>query len=114
MSIDNSQPFKYKETLVGKTENPVNNTDSSVKNKKIVSPLKYVNNFWRSLEMPLINREMHLESNSIKDCILSSDGDSAKFKILDANLHVPVVTLSTKDNVSLTKQLSDWFKRSVY
>ena len=57
---------------------------------------------------------MHLESNSIKDCILSSDGDSAKFKILDANLHVPVVTLSTKDNVSLTKQLSDWFKRSVY
>ena len=53
--------------------------------------------------MPLINREMHLESNWIKDCILSSDGDSAKFKILDANLHVPVVTLSTKDNVSLTK-----------
>ena len=32
----------------------------------------------------------------------------------DAKLHVPVVTLSTKDKVNLTKQLSDGFKRSVY
>ena len=32
---------------------------------------------------------------------------------MDAKLHVPVVTLSTKYNANLTKQLSDWFKRSV-
>ena len=40
--------------------------------------------------------------------------NSAKFKIIDAKLHVPIVTLSTKDSVNLTKQLSDGFKRSVY
>ena len=41
-------------------------------------------------------------------------GSSAKFKIIDAKLHVPIVTLSTKDNVNLTKHLSDRFKGSVY
>ena len=33
---------------------------------------------------------------------------------MDAELHVPIVTLSTKENVNLTKQLSHGFKRSVY
>ena len=33
---------------------------------------------------------------------------------MDAKLHAPIVTLSTKDNVNLTKQLNDGFKRSVY
>ena len=44
----------------------------------------------------------------------SSAEDSAKFKIMDAKLNVPIVTLSTTNNVNLTKQLSDGFKRSVY
>ena len=92
----------------------VNNTNSSVKIKKIVVPLKYLSNFWRSLEMLLINCEIHLELNCIEECILSRDGDSAKFKIMDAKLHVPLVTLSTEDNVNLTKQLNNGFKRSVY
>ena len=35
-------------------------------------------------------------------------------KVIDAKLHAPIVTLSTKDNVNLTKQLADGFKRSVY
>ena len=35
--------------------------------------------------------------------ILSSAGDSQKFKIIDARLHVPIVTLPTKNNVDLTK-----------
>ena len=63
--------------------------------------------------MPLINCKIHFELNWIEDCILSSDRDFAKFKIMDAKLHVPVVTLSTKDNVNLTKQLDDGFIRSV-
>ena len=33
---------------------------------------------------------------------------------MDAKLHVLIVTLSTKDNVNLTKQITDGFKRSVY
>ena len=39
---------------------------------------------------------------------------AATFKITDAKLYLPVVTLSTEDNVKLTKQLNDGFKRSVY
>ena len=64
--------------------------------------------------MPLINCKIHLELNSIEDCILSSAGNLANFKITDAQLHVPIVTLSTKDNVNLTKQLNHGFKRSAY
>ena len=64
--------------------------------------------------MLLINCKIHLELNWIENCIFSSTGDSAKFKITDAKLHVHIVILSTKDNVNLTKQLSNGFKRSVY
>ena len=70
-------------------------------------------NFWRSLEMPLINCKVHLELNWIEDCVLSSAGDSAKFEITDAKLHFPIVTLSTTDSVNLTKQLNKGFKWSV-
>ena len=114
LTIDNSQSFKYKAALLGKTANAVNNTNSSVKDAKIVVPLKYLSNFWRSLEMPLINCKVHLELNWIEDCILSSAGNSTKFEITDAKLHVPIVTLSTKDSANLTKQLNEGFKRSAY
>ena len=114
LSIHNSKSFKYKAALVGKTADAVNNTNNSLKNTAIVVPLKYLNNIWRSLEMPLTNWKIYLESNWIEDCTLSSTADSAKCKITDAKLHVPIVTLSTKDNVNLTKQLSDGFKRSFY
>ena len=107
LAIDKFHSFKYKAALVGKAANVVNNTKSSIKNTKIVLPLKYLSNFWRSLEMLLINCKIHLGLNWIEDCTLSSAGHYAKFKITDAKLHVPIVTLSTKDNVNLTKQLSD-------
>ena len=64
--------------------------------------------------MPLINCKFHLELNCIEDCTLSSAGNSGNFKITDAKLHVPVVTLSTRDNVNLTKHLSKASRRSVY
>ena len=97
LSVDNSWSFKYKSALVGKMADAVNNTNSSEKNTKIVVPLKYLSNFW-SLEMPLISKIYH-ELNWIEDCILSSDRkiENEKFKIMDAKLHFPIVTLSTKD-----------------
>ena len=113
LTIDNSQSFKYKAALVGKTANH-NDGKSSVKDAKIVVPLKYLSNFWRSLEMPLINCKVYLELNWIENCILSSSRDSAKFSITDPKLHVPIVTLSTKDSANLTKLLNEEFKRSVY
>ena len=103
LTIDNSQSFKYKAALLGKAADAVNNTNSSVKEAKIVLPLKYLSNLLRSLEMPLINCKVFLEINWIEDCILSSAGNTAKFEITDAKLHVPIVTLSTKDSANLAK-----------
>ena len=108
MTVNNSQSFKYKAALVGKTANH-NDGKSSV-----VVPLTYLSNFQRSFEMPLINCKVHLELNLIEDCIFSSAEDSAKLEITDAKLHVSIVTSFTKDSVKLTKLLSEIFKRSVY
>ena len=108
LTIDNYQSSKYKAALVRRTANH-NYEKSSVKDTKIVFPLKYLSNFWRSLEMPLINYKVHLELYWIEYCILSSAGNSAKFEITDAKLHIPIVTLSTKASVNLTKQLSKGF-----
>ena len=54
-------------------------------------------------------------------CVLSDDagtvanaGTAATIKTTDAKLYVPVVTLLTEDNVKLSKQSNDGFKRSVY
>ena len=54
LTIDNSQSFKHKAALLGKTANH-NNGNSFVKDTKIVVPLKFLSNLWRSLEKPLIN-----------------------------------------------------------
>ena len=64
--------------------------------------------------MPLIHWKIHLELNSIEDCIWSNAGNCAKFEITNAKLHVPIVTLSATDNPNLKKQLSNGFKRSFH
>ena len=63
---DNNAPsFKYKSDIIGNTEN--NGTKNGV---KIAGPLNYLSNFWRSLEMPLINCKVKLSLNWIEDCVL--------------------------------------------
>ena len=93
--------------------------DNNVNNVKLVVPLKYVSSFFRSLEMPLANCRIDLELTWHKDCIISSvnaaAGQVVSFMITNTELYVPVVvSLSTKDNNNLTKQLNDGFKRSIY
>ena len=61
----------------------------------------------------IISCKVHLELNWTEDCILSSARNSSKLEITDAKLHVPIVTLSTKDSANLAKQLNEGFKRSV-
>ena len=63
--------------------------------------------------MPLINRKIHLVLNRTKNCVISSIAGATTFKIKSKKLYVPVVTLSTKYNVNLTKQLNEGFKRPV-
>ena len=77
-------------------------------------PLKYLSNFWRSLEIPLINCKVELSLSWIENCILTSLAGNSTFTITDAKLYVPVVTLSIEDNAKLTKLLNEGFKRSVY
>ena len=60
LAINNSESLEYKAALLGKTADAVNNTNSSVKEAKIVVPLKYLSNFRRSIEMPLINCKVTL------------------------------------------------------
>ena len=102
LTINNSQSFKYKTVLLGKTADAAADTNSSVKEAKIVVPLKYLSNFWTSLEMPSINSKVYLGINWFEDCILSSAEDSAKYAIADAKLHVAIVTLSTKGSANLS------------
>ena len=76
-------------------------------------PLNYLSNFWRSLEMPLINCEVSLNLTWSPNCLITNSTGQGKFKIINTNLHVPVVTLSTKDNEKLLEQLKSDFKRVI-
>ena len=79
-----------------------------------------------SLEMPLINGKVELSLTWIENYVLCSGenidsagavvnvGTAATFKITDAKIYVPVVTLSTENNVKLSKVLSEGFKRPIY
>ena len=62
VALDNSISYKYKASLLGKATD-ADGDDRSLKNTKIAVPLKYLSNFFRSLEMPLINCKIHLEFN---------------------------------------------------
>ena len=61
VSVDNSSSFKYKSSFTGESSAVAGNR--IFKNVKIAAPLKYFSNFWRSLEMLLINCKIHLELN---------------------------------------------------
>ena len=102
--------FKYKSSFFKTLEDDNNGI---FKNVKIAVSLKYLSNFWRSLEMPLINCKIHFELNWSKDCIMSTT-DEATFRITNTKLYVPIVTLSSKDNAKLVKLLEDGFNRPVY
>ena len=79
-------------------------------------PLKYLSNFWRTLEMPLINCEVELILTWSADCVIIQTNvanQAPTFTITDTNLYVPVVTLSTQDNAKLLPQLKSDFKRTI-
>ena len=79
-------------------------------------PLKYLSNFWRTLEMPLINCEVSLILTWSSTCVLAAVGDAnqaATFAITNTKLYVPVVTLSTQENTKFLQQLKSGFKRVI-
>ena len=108
VSNDNAPSFKYNANLIGNTGN-----DGIKNGVKIAVPLKYLSNFWRSLEMPLINCKVELSLKWYEKCLLTA-ATTATFTTTDAKLYVPIVTLSIEDNSKLTKLLNEGFKRPIY
>ena len=105
-SIKDSKSFDYKPSIRGKLES--NNVEKD--DVKIVMALKYLSNFWRTLDIPLINCEVPWTLTWSKNCLLTSkatrDHDpnadlavdeinnptNATFKITECKLYVEVVT----------------------
>ena len=80
-NLTDSESFKYKVKITGKTPN-----DGNTKDVEIIVPLKYLSNFWRTLEMPLINCEVNLELTWSKDCVITNSTGKEKFQITETNL----------------------------
>ena len=82
-------------------------------------PLKYLSNFWRTLERSLINCEINLEIkldlNWSKNRVIVANNanQDTTFSITDTKFYVPVVTLSIEDNIKLLEQIKSGFKRKI-
>ena len=90
--------------------------DDGTKNVEIMVPLKYLSNFWRTLEMSLINCEVNRVLTWSANCVIIASNvanQNATFSVTDTKLYVPVVTLSTQDNAKLLQQLKSGFKRVI-
>ena len=127
-SILNSESFDYKENFM---ENGVTQNNLTKNDAKVVVPLKHLSNFWRHLDIPLINCEVELILTSFKNCVLIDKStresnyavdpnfyeidnpENATFKITDTKLYVPVVTLSKENDIKLLEQLKSGFKRTI-
>ena len=112
-------------------ENGVTHNNLTKNDVKVVVPLKHLSNFWRSLNIPLINCEVELILTWFKNCVLIGkttreanyaanlyvyeidNPENAIFEITDTKLYVPVVTLSKEGDIKLLEQLKSGFKRTI-
>ena len=148
IKVFNSNSFKYKNKIIGNTYNidtTIPNPDpaTAAANPRVVNPnydankegaktielaipLKYLDNFWKALNIPLISCEVSLELKWNKNCIITSlerrqvgarprnnEPTGATFAIDDCKLYVPVVTLSKDDEIKLLTNLKSGFKREI-
>ena len=121
--------FKYKTKIIGSTPQNVSRL-----NAEVVVPLKYLCNFWRSLNLPLISCEIEFDLRWERNCIiteisrifravdpntdpvvyeLKSQTTTATFQINNAKLNVPVVTLSVNNNIKFLENMKQGFKRTI-
>ena len=123
-----SKSFEYKTKLIGSMPN-----NSDILDAEVVVPLKYYSNFWRSLDLQLINCKTELDLRWEKNCIISEISRTfrairntdpveyevviattgAAFQINNAKLYVPVVTLSINDNMKFLENKKQGFKRTI-
>ena len=132
IKVVNSNTFKYKNKITGNTYNVDAGAQGYDVNKngtqevELAIPLKYLGNFWRALNIPLISCEVSLELKWDKNCIITSleqrdigggNRDNAPtgatLAINDCKLYVPAVTLSKDDEIKLLTNLKSGFKREI-
>ena len=121
-NVVNSNAFEYKNETIGNTNN------QGTKDVELAVPLKYLGNFWRALNVPLISCEIILELKWNKNCVITSSEQrqvdagppavngstaGATLAINDCKLYVPVVTLSKDDEIKLLTNLKSGFKREI-
>ena len=99
--------FNFKVKITGQTGN------NATKDAEIMAPLKYLSNFWRTLEIRLINCEVNLILAWSSTCVITNSDDAGTFAITDTKRYVNVVTLSTQENTKLIQQLKSGFKRVI-
>ena len=94
--------YNFKTKITGQTNN------NGIINVEIMVPSKYLSNFWRTLEMPLTNCEIKHILTWFRNCVIiytDVNNPVPIFTITEKNLYIPIVTLSTQDNVKLLPQL---------
>ena len=131
----NSDTFRYTNKITGNTYNLDAGAQGYDVNKngtqevELAIPLKYLGNFWRALNIPLISCEVSLELKWNKSCVITSlerrqvdarppavrdnAPTGATLNITDCKLYVPVVTLSKDDEIKLLTNLKSGFKREI-
>ena len=128
ISIRNSESFDYKTKTVGSSAAGEFEKDDV----EIAIPLKYLGNFWRTSDIPLINCEITLVLSWYKECVLEGRAlrnapnpqpnppiaaiespTDARFEITDCKLYVPVVTLSAEHDNKLLEQLKSGFSITI-
>ena len=107
-NIEDSESLKSKIKITGKTPN--NNNEKDV---EIMVPLKYLSNFWRTLEMPLINCEVNRILTWSSTCVITNSNGAGTFAVTNTKLYVPVVTLSTQENTKFVQQIKSGFKKVI-
>ena len=132
IKVVNSNTFKYKNKITGNTYNVDAGAQGYDVNKngtqevELAIPLKYLGNFWRVLNIPIISCEVSLELKWDKNCIITSleqrdigggNRDNAPtgatLAINDCKLYVPAVTLSKDDEIKLLTNLKSGIKREI-
>ena len=132
--VINTNAFSYKNKIIGNTYNVAAGAAGYGANKEgtqtieLAVPLKYLGNFWRALNMPLICCEVSLELKWNKNCVITSLEErdliaplvgrdnhpaGATLSINDCKLYIPVVILSKDDKIKLLTNLKSGFTREI-
>ena len=105
--ITNSNSFEFKGRFIS------DNNNCDIINAEIAAPLKYLKIFWKTLKQSLINCETNFILTWSSTCVNAGVKREIFLPITDSKLYLPVIRLSTQDNVKRLDQLKPGFKRSI-